>query len=198
MADHPLNIPPIGERVPRQGNAFTHWLGLRVLGWLGWKMEGEFPNLDKCVACVAPHTSNWDFVIALATAFALRLKISFLGKHSLFKGPLGWWMRRIGGIAVNRSSTHGIVGQVSEQFAGQPMILGIAPEGTRKKVPQWKSGFLHIARAANVPVLLIYLDYKKKVIGFGPAMEIGDDIAVEMAKIRSFYARVHARHPHLA
>lgn len=161
-------------------------------------MEGEFPNLSKMVACVAPHTSNWDFVVGLATAFALRLRVSFLGKHSLFKGPLGWWMRKIGGIPVERCAPQGLVQQVADVFARQDMVLGVAPEGTRKKVENWKSGFLHIARAANVPVLLIYLDYKKKVIGFGPLMEIGDDIAVEMAKIREFYAGVAAKYPELA
>lgn len=193
-----LNMPEIGNNVPRIGGNFTFWLGCKVLKFKGWKMEGQFPNLGKMVACVAPHTSNWDFVVALGTAFALRLRISFLGKHSLFKGALGWWMRKIGGIAVDRSAPQGLVQQVADVFARQNMVLGVAPEGTRKKVEHWKSGFLHIARAANVPVLLVYLDYKKKVIGFGPLLEIGDDIAVEMAKIREFYATVHARHPDMA
>ncbi|WP_229702211.1 lysophospholipid acyltransferase family protein [Bowmanella pacifica] len=193
-----LNMPPIGDKVPRIGSRFTFWLGCKVLSMKGWRMEGEFPNLDKMVACVAPHTSNWDFVIGLATAFALRLRVSFLGKHSLFKGPLGWWMRKIGGIPVERSAPQGLVQQVADVFARQDMVLGVAPEGTRKKVENWKSGFLHIAKAANVPVLLIYLDYKKKVIGFGPLLEIGDDIAVEMAKIREFYAGVTAKYPELA
>lgn len=196
---NPLNIPPIGDKPPRQGNAFTVWLGTTVLKWLGWRMHGQWPNQAKLVACVAPHTSNWDFIVALAAAFALRMKISFLGKHSLFVGPLGWWMRRIGGIAVDRRSAHGVVKQVSDVIRrADGLVLGLAPEGTRKKVEKWKTGFLHIAREAKVPVLLIYLDYKKKEIGFGPLLEIGDDLAVEMAKIRAFYAKVHARHPHLA
>ncbi|GGD54674.1 acyltransferase [Lacimicrobium alkaliphilum] len=185
----------LGPDVPRRGGRFSRWLGFTVLRLMGWKLEGEFPNLNRFVGCVAPHTSNWDFVIGLATVFALRLNVSFLGKHSLFVGPLGWWMRRMGGIAVNRSASHGVVQQVSERIAAEPTILAVAPEGTRKKVRHWKTGFLHIAKASGVPVLLIYFDYKRKVIGFGPLMKIGDDTDSEMAKIRAFYADVTARHP---
>ncbi|ALS98708.1 lysophospholipid acyltransferase family protein [Lacimicrobium alkaliphilum] len=193
-----LTIQQPGPLVPRKGNAFSRWLGRSVLGVMGWKLDGEFPNLSRFVACVAPHTSNWDFVIGLATVFALGLKVSFLGKHSLFIGPFGWWLRHMGGIAVDRRASHGVVQQVCERIAAEPTILAVAPEGTRKKVKRWKTGFLNIARNSDIPVLLIYFDYKHKVIGFGPLHKIGDDIDAEMAKIRAFYANIYARHPEKA
>ncbi|WP_088328949.1 lysophospholipid acyltransferase family protein [Lacimicrobium sp. SS2-24] len=197
MKKDPLPIT-IGQDVPRRGNRFSQWLGRWVLRLMGWTMEGQFPNQQRIVACVAPHTSNWDFVLGLATVFALQLKVSFLGKHSLFVGPFGWWMRKMGGIAVDRRGAHGVVEQVSARLKAEPTVLGVAPEGTRRRVTRWKTGFLHIARAADVPVLLIYFDYKRKVIGFGPLYKIGDDIDAEMAKIRAFYAGVHGRHPEKA
>lgn len=193
-----LTIEPPGPLVPRKGNAFSCWLGRGVLKVMGWKLEGEFPNCSRFVACVAPHTSNWDFVIGLATVFALRLNVSFLGKHSLFVGPFGWWLRRMGGIAVDRRASHGVVQQVCKQIAAGPTVLAVAPEGTRKRVKRWKTGFLNIARNSDIPVLLIYFDYKRKVIGFGPLQKIGDDIDAEMAKIRAFYNNVQARHPEKA
>lgn len=189
------SITELGPLVPRKGNALSRWLGSAILRVMGWQLEGEFPNRERLVICVAPHTSNWDFVIGLATVFMLRLKISFLGKHSIFIGPFGWWLRRIGGIAVDRRASHGVVQQVCERIAAGPTILAVAPEGTRKKVKRWKTGFLHIAKASGIPVSLIYFDYKRKVIGFGPLLEISDDIDAEMAKIKRFYANVQARHP---
>ncbi|MDN4504160.1 lysophospholipid acyltransferase family protein [Alteromonadaceae bacterium BrNp21-10] len=189
-------LPDIHPNIPRLGNRFTQGVGWRVLRLLGWSFEGEFPTHSKFVAAVAPHTSNWDFVLGMAAVFALRLKLSFLGKHSIFIWPIAGWLKHWGGIPVERSRKHGIVGQLVEQFAGsEQMILAVAPEGTRSKVKKWKSGFLQIANQADVPLLLIYLDFNKKVVGFGPCGPVTSDLDFEMHKVRTFYSSIQAKHP---
>lgn len=171
-------------------------LGRTLLRLLGWRVEGEMPNLAKFVVAVAPHTSNWDFVVGGAAMFALDLRIAFIGKHTLFKGPLAPLMRWMGGIPVDRSSPHGVVGDAVAAFARvDRRILAIAPQGTRKPVPHFKTGFLHIARGAGVPVMLAAFDYGARVIRFGPTLEIGEDIEAERARIEAMFAPIRGRHP---
>lgn len=154
------------------------------------------PDAPKLVAIVAPHTSNWDFPIGLVAKWALRLKASWLGKHTLFRPPFGWIMRRLGGIAVNRQAAHNVVDQMVDVFhSRERLVLVIAPEGTRKKVKEWKTGFLHIARGAGVPILLIAFDWRRRVIRLGPTLEARDDADVQMREIRAMYADVTGRHP---
>jgi 1-acyl-sn-glycerol-3-phosphate acyltransferase len=118
------------------------------------------PDCGKLVIIAAPHTSNWDFVFGMTGAFALGLELHWMGKHTLFKPPLGGVMRWLGGLAIDRRAAHGVVEQVADEFArrGQ-LLLVVTPEGTRSKVERWKTGFWHIARAAGVPILLGGLDY---------------------------------------
>jgi 1-acyl-sn-glycerol-3-phosphate acyltransferase len=161
-----------------------------------FRVEGEVPDLPKFVIAVAPHTSNWDFIVGAATMFALDLRLAFLAKHTLFRGPFAPLMRWMGGIAVDRASPHGVVDEASRGFStAERRILAIAPEGTRKPVPHFKSGFLHIARAAGVPVMLASLDYGARCVRLGPTFFPGDDVEAERQRIEAFFAKVQGCRP---
>lgn len=162
----------------------------------GWGFEGNFPDLPRLVIAVAPHTSNWDFVHGAAAMFALDLKVAFIGKHTLFVWPFSLFFRWMGGIPVDRSAAHGVVGEAIEGFRQSPArVLAIAPEGTRRKVERFKTGFLHIARGAGVPVLLVGLDYATRTVHIGPLFEVGEDIEAERVKVEAHFAKVPGRYP---
>jgi 1-acyl-sn-glycerol-3-phosphate acyltransferase len=157
----------IGPEVPSSGNALTRWLGRCLLRGFGWTLQGEVPNRPQFIIAVAPHTSNFDFVLTVGVILSLGLRTSYLAKASLFRFPLGMVMRLFGGIPVDRGSANGMVDQMTAQFAASPkMILGIAPEGTRQKVRKWRSGFALIAQSANVPVQPAIVDYRTKIVTF--------------------------------
>ena len=190
-----MTLPPVvGDEVPRRGNRAIVLLGRFLLRAIGWRIEGEVPNLRKFVIAVAPHTSNWDFVVGAAAMFALDLRLSFIGKHTLFVGPFAPVLRWMGGIPVDRSSPHGVVGDSVRAFETvERRILAIAPQGTRKPVPHFKSGFLHIARGAGVPVLLAALDYAARTVRLGPLLTPGEDVEAERESIEAFFAKVKGR-----
>jgi 1-acyl-sn-glycerol-3-phosphate acyltransferase len=191
-----VNTPILCEQVPRTGNRSSQWLGTSVLKMMGWRYQGQFPNCAKMIIAVAPHTSNWDFVIGLAVAFNLRLKISFFGKHSIFIPPFDRLLRRVGGIPVQRSKTHGVVDLMAEQMRNaNQMVLCLSPEGTRSPILPWKTGFLHIAHKANVPVFLVAFNYKKKLIEFGPLHNISDNTQLELEKIYQHFKPVPGKFP---
>ncbi|MDC8014345.1 lysophospholipid acyltransferase family protein [Tahibacter soli] len=186
MTRAPLPVlPPHAPASPQgPGRRFFAWLA----GACGWRLVGEFPNLPKLVFVAAPHSSWWDGVWGLMFKVALGLDASFMAKRELFVGPLGWLLKRMGGIPIERSAAHGVVEQMVERFEKREKLwLGIAAEGTRKPVQKWKSGFWHIARAAGVPVMTIYFNYPNKTIGIGPVFELTDDAAADVARIREFY-----------
>ena len=189
-----IALPHLGAAIPRRGSGLLRFLGRAMLVAMGWKVEGEVPNLPKLVIGVAPHTSNWDFIVGVATMFALDLRIDFLGKHTLFRGPLGVFMRWIGGIPVDRSSPHGVVDQAIAGFGRvEQRILAIAPEGTRKGAAHFKSGFLRIARGAGVPVVLAALDYGTRCVRFGPMFMPGDDIEAERARAEAYFKPIRGK-----
>lgn len=172
------------------------WLSAALLRVRGWKIEGQFPDLPKYVMIAAPHTTNWDFPIALGTCFALRNKIYWMGKHSLFKGPMGPLMRWLGGISVNRSRSNSLVQQVIDAYReADRLVVVIPPEGTRKKVTEWKTGFYHIAVGAGVPVVLAYVDFPNKRVGVGPTFYPSGDLDADMREIRAFYQGFRGKHP---
>lgn len=194
MSMHPSAPPPgvvptLPPNAPRMApNRFSRWLGRCVLRLGGWRVVGEFPDVAKLVVIGAPHSSNWDGILGLAVKLALGLDVRILGKHQLFWGPLGPLMRRLGVIAVNRAAPQGVVAQVAARIVdAERYWFGIAPEGTRKPVEQWKPGFWKIARAARVPVLPVYFHYPDRVIGIGPLFETGDDLDADLARLRAFY-----------
>jgi 1-acyl-sn-glycerol-3-phosphate acyltransferase len=170
-----------------------------LLRLLGWRLEVELPSVSKYVLVVAPHTSNWDFVIGILAAWTLGLpQPRWVGKDSLFKPPLGWIMHAIGGIPVDRSKSQNFVEQVAARFAEEDVfLLGIAPEGTRRHTQYWRSGFYYIAHQAGVPIVLIYLDFARKVVGTGPMIEPTGDIEADFEVIRAFYSTVQGKHPQL-
>ncbi len=171
---------------------FCQWLLKR---W-GWRAQGNIINAPKVVLTLAPHTSNWDFILGVFIIMAMRLKVSFFGKHTLFRPPLVWFMRRIGGIPVDRSQPHGVVTQAAEDVRQQEKIaLVLAPEGTRKAVFPWRKGFLHIAQAAKVPVQCVGLDYKRRRVIFGPILQTDENIEEQMQTMYAFYATVTAKYP---
>lgn len=189
-------LPIMGEKFPQKGSRLFAWIGRTYLKLRGWRVTGEFPNTNKLIIAVAPHTSNWDFPLGLAVKFALRLDLSFMGKHTLFQGPFGWMFRAFGGIPIERSKAHGVVAQMVEQFQKREnLVLALAPEGTRKRVDKWKTGFLQIAAQAKVPVLLVGIDYKKKEIVIGETRQIGDNIPRELQSSLAFFATVTGKHP---
>jgi 1-acyl-sn-glycerol-3-phosphate acyltransferase len=166
--------------------------------WMRWRVDGNFPDLRKFVIVVAPHTSNWDFVVALFCDLALDLEAGFLAKHTIFVGPFGRWLKSLGGIPVVRSASHNVVAEVSAEFARRDrMVLAIAPEGTRRKVTSWKSGYWHIARAAGVPIVPVGLDFAKRAAVVGPVRHLTDSLSDDEAALREFFAGVTPKRPAL-
>jgi 1-acyl-sn-glycerol-3-phosphate acyltransferase len=162
----------------------------------GWEPEGERPKDRRFVLVAAPHTSNWDLAYLLALADHFEVRVSWMGKDSLFRPPLGWLMRRLGGIPVVRRTRGNLVAQAAERFAVETDLALVVPaEGTRGAVAHWKSGFYHIARTAGVPIVLGYLDYARRRGGFGPSLRAGEDARETMDQIRAFYADKGARYP---
>ena len=164
----------------------------------GWKIGGGLPNERKYVIIGAPHTSNWDFPIMLAIALYWRLPVQWLGKDALFKPAIvGVIMRKLGGIAIDRSKHNNVVAQMAEQFKqASEMVLLIPPEGTRGKTRHWKTGFYHIAHQGGVPLLLGYMDYENKEVGIRPEPFVpSGDYDADMIDIKAFYNTIKGKYP---
>jgi len=162
----------------------------------GWRLEGQMPNYAKSVVIVGPHTSNWDFIVFLMGSFVLGIRGQWLGKDTIFWGPLGWLFRRLGGIPLDRNSSHDLVTQAVEALRNSSeMTLVLAPEGTRKKSNHWKSGFYYFALGAGVPIVMAYADFARKTAGIGGEVWPTGDVDADLAKIRAFYDGVTPRHP---
>lgn len=175
-----------------------YWVGRLWMTVFGWKTEGEPPQLEKAVLIAAPHTTNWDLPHMLAAAWVYRMRISWLGKHTLFKGPWGWLLRALGGVPVDRSGPHGLVREAANIFQRRDqLILAVPPSGTRSKGPHWKSGFYWIAHTAGVPVICGYLDYSRKVAGLGTTFEPTGDVHSDMERVREIYKDLRGKFPEL-
>lgn len=186
---------PVPPGVPRARPRLSRWLGIAWLRLTGWRLVGSFPDLAKAVVIVAPHSSNLDGFHGLAMRQAIGLDIHFLAKRQLFWWPLGAVLRGFGAIPIERAAAADLVEQAAGQFAGRPAFwLGLAPEGTRKPVARWKSGFWRIAKAANVAIVPAYFHYPDKVIGIGPPLWPGDDMDADLARLRAFYAPWRGAH----
>jgi 1-acyl-sn-glycerol-3-phosphate acyltransferase len=161
-----------------------------------WQPEGARPAARRFVLIAAPHTSNWDLVHLLAFAAVYDVRISWMGRHTLFRGPLGRVLRRLGGIPVDRTHRGNLVRQMAELFEkSERLVLVVPAEGTRAYAPHWRSGFYHIAWSAKVPVVLGFLDYRRKRGGFGPELVLTGDLAQDMDEIRSFYSDKVGKYP---
>jgi 1-acyl-sn-glycerol-3-phosphate acyltransferase len=171
-------------------------LASAFLGLTGWKPEGERPAAQKFVLIAAPHTSNWDLAYLLAISIVMGVRVSWMGKHTLFRQPFGALMRAVGGIPVYRHRREGLVAQMAQRFAeAEELVLTIPPEATRGRAEVWKSGFYQIALRARVPIVMGYLDYARKRGGFGPSWVPSGDPRREMDAVRRFYAGIRARYP---
>jgi 1-acyl-sn-glycerol-3-phosphate acyltransferase len=188
-------LPALPPSMPQFGQNLWRRLCARLFALAGWKLVGTLPNRPKLVLIAAPHSSWWDGVWGLLVRSALGADIAFMAKRELFAGPLGWLLRKAGGIPIERSSSSGVVEQMSRRFASSEKLwLGIAPEGTRQRVETWKNGFWHIARAAGVPILPVYFDYPSRTIGLGPVFEPSEDRDRDIAALRAFYAPFRGKH----
>ena len=189
---------PFGRSTPYRGV----WSEIvRGVSWLylkatGWHVASDWPPAPKTVIVAAPHTSNWDGLTMLAVAGWYRVKLSWMGKAALVKGPFGWLVKRAGCVPVDRAGSHDVVEQMRLAFAQQDtMHLAVAPEGTRKANPDWKTGFYHIARSAGVPLIMSVLDYKTRIVRLDGPMALSGDMQADMARVIDSYRFAEGKFP---
>ncbi|MFT5141637.1 MAG: dephospho-CoA kinase [Rhodothermales bacterium] len=191
---HPY--PDLPPDLPRWGNGFLRLVGRLGLGLAGYRITGTFPNLKKFVLVGAPHTSNWDFVLGMLFLAALGLRVNWVGKHTIFRWPFGPFMRWLGGLPVDRNRADGLVAQVGEAIrTADSMAVGLAPEGTRKKVDRWKTGFYRIALDAGVPIVIGMLDYGNRELRVDSVFHPTGDMEADIRAIRERYRGVRGRNP---
>ena len=192
-----VQVPILSANVAQRGNALTRVLATGLLRLMGWRFTGEpFPDVRKFVLIVAPHTSNWDFVVGVVAMYAIGLRGTFLAKDSLFGFPLGILMRFLGGFPVDRTAKSDVVTQ-TVQLVGRTerIIVVLAPEGTRKYVPRWRSGFYWIAQKADIPISPVTFDFSRREVRFFPLFHPTGDQDADIARIRALYHPSMARHP---
>ncbi len=178
-------------------NTVLRALSVSFLKLTGWTVEGSLPpNGQKSVLIAAPHTSNWDLPYTLMVAFALGLRVYWMGKAEIFKPPFRGVMMWLGGIPVDRDKASNLVAASIDALnaADGPLQLIVPPEGTRSNTRFWKTGFYYIALGAKVPIVMAYMDYDKKRSGLGPVFEPTGDIEADMTRIKAFYAPIKGRH----
>ncbi len=187
--------PPLSARPP-ETSAVLAALARALFRLTGWRVEGSLPDLPRLIVVSAPHTSNWDGVILVLAALVFRVRLRYLVKHTLLRPPLGWLVRLTGGVPINRTARFNAVEQAVQAFhANDRLALAISPEGTRKPVEYWKTGFYYIALGAGVPLALGYIDYARRCAGIGPIIVPSGDLEADMALIEAFYAPIVGRHP---
>jgi Acyltransferase len=190
------NVPDLGAHTPRRGNGLSRGLGSLGLVLLRWRFEGAVPDVPRCVAIVAPHTSNWDFVVGLAALLAVGLHGRFLGKNTIFRPPFGFFARWAGGIPVDRNRADGVVAQaIASMRDGDPFFLALAPEGTRRRVDRWKTGFYRIAQGAEVGIWPVTLDYRTRVVRLHPLVALSGDMDADLVRLRSHFSSSMAYRP---
>lgn len=171
---------------------FWRSFGRLYLRLSGWRIEGSFPESPQCVTIVAPHTSNWDFPLGVAIVFALELRASWLGKHAMFRAPFKGFLRWLGGIPVDRRASQGVVGACVKAFEATPaLFLALAPEGTRKGVSQWRTGFYHIAAAAAVPIFPVAFDFRDHVVHLMPVFHPSGNLEADLPRIQALFEGIH-------
>lgn len=193
----PVNVPVISANVASRGNALTRMLATFAMRVSGWRFAGEgFPDLRKFVIIVAPHTSNWDFLVGVMAKYAIGLRGTFLGKDTLFRFPLGLLMRWLGGFPVDRFSKHDVVTQTVQLVQNADrVIIALSPEGTRKAVPRWRSGFWWIANKARIPIVPVAFDFSTKTIRIFPPFVTTDDPDRDIPALRALFRPEMAFNP---
>ena len=164
---------------------------------LGWKVPVDFPShIDKYIIIAAPHTSNWDFPIAVLSKYAKGKDIRFIGKHTLFKPPFGFIVKALGGTPVNRTASSNMVQSLIDIFnEKEKFIFAISPEGTRKKVPKWKTGFYHVAKGAGVPIVMATLDFENKQVLVDEPYYVTGDQKTDFKHFHDFFKDVKGKNP---
>jgi len=192
-----VNVPIISPNVDSRGNALTRTAATMLMRLSGWKFTGEpFPDLRKFVIIVAPHTSNWDFVVGVMAKYAIGLRGTFLGKDSLFKFPMGLLMRWLGGFPVDRSSAHDVVAQTANLVkARDRVVIALSPEGTRKAMERWRSGFWWIAHKTGIPILPVAFDFSTRSIHVYPVFHTTGDPKRDIPELRRLYRAEMAFNP---
>lgn len=177
---------------PTLPQRFCRWL----LSLCGWEVETGAPATRKYIMVVYPHTSNWDFPWGYLAKTALGLKLHWMAKDSLFRGPMGWFARKLGGIPVDRRKRNKFIEQLAERFRrSEELIIAITPEGTRGHTEHWKSGFYYVAQGADVPVVLAYIDYGRKRMGLSEPFKLSGNAEADLERIRGFYQDRKGRYP---
>lgn len=191
-----ITVPP-DSPLPRRGNWFTAAIGRAILRIMGWQIAGTVPDSAKVVVIFAPHTSNWDWVLGITCMFTLRVRIAWMGKDTLFRGLLAGPMRWFGGVPINRNIAQGTVAQTIAEFERrEAMVLVVAPEGTRKKVTRWKTGFYHIAHGAGVPICPISLDYTNNCVTLHPLFHTTGNMEDDMNELRETFRGMVGKFAH--
>ncbi len=190
----PVESIPVGGTVPRRNYGLLRPLGRWILRRMDWRGEGAFPDRPQLVIAIAPHSSNWDFVIGAAFLYVLGLRVAFIAKHTLFRWPMGGFMRWLGGISVDRAHPEDLAAVMTAAFSKhQQLWLAITPEGTRTEGARFKSGFYRIAQAAGVPILPVYFNYRRRVTGFLPLVEAGENVSEGVDQVRRMLHQHGAR-----
>ncbi|MEN0062960.1 MAG: 1-acyl-sn-glycerol-3-phosphate acyltransferase [Myxococcota bacterium] len=180
------------------GSVPAYWIGRLWMNVFGWDVEEPGPQVPKGIIIATPHTSNWDLPHMLAAAFVYRIEVKWLGKHTLFQGPFGWFFTWLGGVPVDRTAPKGLVGQVADRLTeASKLLIAVPPSGTREKRDAWKSGFYWIAHTAQVPVICGYLDYTRRRANLGYTFVPTGDVKADMDKVRAFYEGVEGKFPEL-
>jgi 1-acyl-sn-glycerol-3-phosphate acyltransferase len=170
-----------------------------LLRLFGWKLQQGVPkHIKKCVIIQAPHTSNWDFVIGKLAGYVFDVHPKIFIKKSVFFFPLGWMLKKMGGMPVDREKRNNIVEEIAyEMVVNDEFMVLLTPEGTRKYSPNWRRGFYYIAKAAQVPVIPVYICYEKKEIGFADPFPLSDNVENDIEKLKQFYRQFKGKHPHM-
>jgi 1-acyl-sn-glycerol-3-phosphate acyltransferase len=174
-----------------------HGTAKLLMRLIGWQLIGSFPDIPKFVATGAPHERNADGFFAVMVGLLTRVRLYWLGKHTLFKPPFGWFVRFVGGIPIDRTKRNSNAVQQAAAFINErdQAVLAVAPEGTRKNVSHWKSGFYYIALEVDVPIVPVYISYERRVLVIGEPIHPTGDIHADMKKIQDFYGRESGRDP---
>ncbi len=193
-----VNVPVISKNLARRGNWFMRSTAILLMRLSGWKFSGEpFPEVPKFVLIVAPHTSNWDFLVGLQAMYALGIRGTFLAKASLFRFPLGILMRWLGGVPVDRKAANDVVTQTTSWIKRSDRIISVvAPEGTRSAAGKWRTGFYWIAHRACVPIVPVAFDYSTKEVRVFPPFVTSGDMEQARPRLMALYTPQMARFPH--
>ncbi|MES2306871.1 MAG: lysophospholipid acyltransferase family protein [Gemmatimonadota bacterium] len=181
---------------PRRGTPATRAFNRRLLALFGWHLEGELPEEPKFVLIVVPHTSNWDFFLCIMAMFGYGIRLTWLGKHTIFFWPAAPILRWLGGEPIDRTTSLGTVESAIERFHSRAqLVMGLSPEGTRKRTTEWKSGFYRIAVGAGVPIVPVSLDYQHKRMSIEPLFRPTGALDQDIARLRATFTADMARHP---